>query len=59
MQLEKGKINSLLLKRVLGPHNVSVDEDLREAATQVENWIRSCLNKFAIGGKEAEGFGKV
>lgn len=24
------------LQRVLGPHNVSVDEDLREAATQVE-----------------------
>uniref|UniRef100_A0A1J3I6L2 RNA cytidine acetyltransferase n=1 Tax=Noccaea caerulescens TaxID=107243 RepID=A0A1J3I6L2_NOCCA len=50
-----------LKERVLEPHNVSVDEDLREAAKEVEEQMRAkieldpeLLEQFAIGGKEAE-----
>ncbi|CAN6908229.1 unnamed protein product, partial [Brassica oleracea] len=51
--------------RVLEPHNVSVDEDLREAAKQVEvlasvqtYFHPELLEQFAIGGKEADALEK-
>ncbi|CAF2259855.1 RNA cytidine acetyltransferase 1 [Brassica rapa] len=54
-----------LKERVLEPHNVSVDEDLREGAKQVEEQMRAkieldpeLLEQFAIGGKEAEALEK-
>ncbi|CAF2115989.1 unnamed protein product [Brassica oleracea var. botrytis] len=54
-----------LEERVLEPHNVSVDEDLRESAKQVEEHMRSqiefhpgLLEQFAIGGKEADALEK-
>ncbi|WZZ83694.1 LOW QUALITY PROTEIN: hypothetical protein YC2023_104266 [Brassica napus] len=46
-----------LEERVLEPHNVSVDEDLREAAKQVE-FHPELLEQFAIGGKEADALEK-
>ncbi|KAL0797618.1 hypothetical protein Bca101_052792 [Brassica carinata] len=54
-----------LKERVLEPHNVSVDEDLREGAKQVEEQMRAkieldpeLLEQFGIGGKEAEALEK-
>ncbi|KAJ0235866.1 RNA cytidine acetyltransferase 1 [Hirschfeldia incana] len=54
-----------LKERVLEPHNVSVDEDLRAGAKQVEEQMRAkieldpeLLEQFAIGGKEAEALEK-
>ncbi|CAN6981103.1 unnamed protein product, partial [Brassica rapa subsp. trilocularis] len=51
--------------RVLEPHNVSVNEDLREAAKQVEvlasvqtYFHPELLEQFAIGGKEADALEK-
>ncbi|KAF2590024.1 hypothetical protein F2Q70_00039914 [Brassica cretica] len=59
------KVTEAAKKRVLEPHNVSVDEDLREAAKQVEEQMRAkieldpeLLEQFAIGGKEAEALEK-
>ncbi|KAL0697566.1 hypothetical protein Bca4012_053688 [Brassica carinata] len=54
-----------LKERVLEPHNVSVDEDLREGAKQVEEQMRAkieldpeLLEQFGIGSKEAEALEK-
>ncbi|XP_010458398.1 PREDICTED: RNA cytidine acetyltransferase 1-like [Camelina sativa] len=56
-----------LKDRVLEPHNVSVDEDLREGAREVEEQMRAkieelldpeLLEQFAIGDKDAEALQK-
>ncbi|CAA0187436.1 putative tRNA(Met) cytidine acetyltransferase [Arabidopsis thaliana] len=56
-----------LKDRVLEPHKVSVDEDLREGAKEVEEQMRArieelldpeLLDQFAIGDKEAEALQK-